>query len=248
MREPQCPVCLDARSEFFIRANEHDLFACGECNTVYVHPLPTSAQTREWYSDTYENATASYFRKPDKMMRRSRHRIRMLRRYVTEGRFLDVGCSGGFIVEAAREAGFGAVGIDLDRPAIDYARKHYPGSDFYCGTIEDFAATSPQAFDLIYTSEVIEHVPEVRSFCGKLAQLLRPDGILYVTTPDISHWRRPRDVRQWDGFGPPAHLIYFNPKSLTDLLASFGLTILRRRLAFKPGIKLICRKQTNDRH
>jgi 2-polyprenyl-3-methyl-5-hydroxy-6-metoxy-1,4-benzoquinol methylase len=85
-------------------------------------------------------------------------------------------------------------------------------------------------------------VPQVRSFCEHISKFLRPGGVLYITTPDITHWRRPRDVRRWDGFGPPAHLIYFNPKALTDLLAEFGLILVRRRVAWKPGIKLICRK------
>ena len=102
------------------------------------------------------------------------------------------------------------------RPSIDYARRHYPANEFHCGTVEDLAATAPDPFDLVYTSEVIEHVPQVRSFCEHISNLLRLGGVLYITTPDITHWRRPRDVRQWDGFGPPAHLIYFNPKALTD--------------------------------
>src|SRR5207302_6586570 len=103
-------------------------------------------------------------------------------------------------------------GVDLDRPSIEYGRKHYPDNEFHCGTIENLAATDPEPFDLVYTSEVIEHVPDVRSFCGNISKVLRPGGCLFITTPDISHWRRPRDVRKWDGFGPPAHLIYFNPK------------------------------------
>jgi 2-polyprenyl-3-methyl-5-hydroxy-6-metoxy-1,4-benzoquinol methylase len=242
MTLPTCPVCLGTRSLFFISDNGYELFSCSDCGTVYVYPLPSTDDARALYSDIYHNATTSYFAKIHKMMRRSRHRVRLLQRYVGGGRFLDVGCSGGFMVEAAREAGFAAAGIDLDRPSIDYARRHYPANEFHCGTVEDLAATAPDPFDVVYTSEVIEHVPQVRSFCEHISKLLRPGGVLYITTPDITHWRRPRDVRRWDGFGPPAHLIYFNPKALTDLLAEFGLILVRRRVAWKPGIKLICRK------
>ena len=41
---------------------------------------------------------------------------------------------------------------------------------------------------------------------------------------------------------PPAHCLYFNPSSLIGLLARHGLELLRRRLAFKPGIKLFLQK------
>jgi hypothetical protein len=75
-----------------------------------------------------------------------------------------------------------------------------------------------------------------------VAGLLQPGGVFFVTTPDISHWRRPRDLPAWDAFCPPSHCIYFNPDSLRLLLERHGLRVVRRRLAFKPGIKLICQR------
>ena len=244
---PTCPVCLGTRSSSFIRANGLDLFDCGACGTVYVWPLPTLDETREIYADTSSSATTGYFAKVDKKMRRSRQRVRALRRLAPHAvRFLDVGCSGGFMVEAAREAGFVSAGLDLEPPSIAYARRHFPGGEFFCGTVEEFAAAAPEPFDIVYLSEVIEHVPDVRSFCRSVAGLLRPGGTLYVTTPDLKHWSQPRDVFRREGFGPPAHCIYFTPRSLMRLLDECGFDLVRRRLAFKPGIKLICRRRDAD--
>lgn len=243
---PICPVCLGTRASQFTEANGLDLYSCGECATLFVHPPPGPAETRAFYADRANGATTGYFAKPDKKMRRSRGRVRTLRRFAPEaGRLLDVGCSGGFIVEAAREAGLAATGVDLEPPAIAYARRHFPANDFFCGTVEEFAATAPDPFDIVYCSEVIEHVPEVRSFCRIIAGLLRPGGLLYITTPDLTHWSQPSDVRRRSGFSPPGHCVYFTPRSLIRLLESFGFDLLRKRLAFKPGIKLICRKR-ND--
>ncbi|MGD9614544.1 MAG: class I SAM-dependent methyltransferase [Alphaproteobacteria bacterium] len=244
---PTCPVCLGSRPSRFTEANGFDLFSCGECATLFVYPLPGSAETRALYADTANGATTGYFAKPDKKMRRARRRVRALRRVAPEaGRLLDIGCSGGFIVEAAREAGLAATGVDLEPPAIGYARRHFPANEFFCGTVEEFAATAPGRFDIVYSSEVIEHVPNVRSFCRTIAGLLHPGGILYITTPDLTHWNQPSDVRRRSGFGPPGHCIYFTPRSLIRLLDGFGFELVRRRLAFKPGIKLICRKRGDD--
>src|SRR4051794_35427645 len=120
MTLPTCPVCLGARSQFFISDNAYELFSCSDCGTVYVYPLPSTDDARALYSDVYDNATTSYFIKPDKMMRRSRHRVRLLQRYVGGGRFLDVGCSGGFLGEAAREARVAAAGGGLGPPASGF--------------------------------------------------------------------------------------------------------------------------------
>jgi SAM-dependent methyltransferase len=240
----ECPVCFADQPSSVTRANGLDVLGCRSCGTIYVHPLPSSAETRALYADAFVGATAGYFAKVETKMRRSRNRVRALRRFAPQAvRFLDVGCSGGFMVEAAREAGFTATGVDLEPPAIGYARTHFPESKFFCGTIEEFAAISPDTFDIVYSSEVIEHIPDVRSFVRTIASLLRPGGVFYVTTPDLTHWSQPRDLRRRSGFGPPAHCVYFTPKSLIGLLDSAGFDLVRRRLAFKPGIKLICRRR-----
>lgn len=240
---PSCPVCGCRSCRDFVTHQEIDLFSCADCGTVFMHPLPTAEEVTGIYDDSYDGATAGYFAKVDKKIRRSRRRMRYLSHFVQGGAFLDVGCNGGFMVEAARERGFDAHGLDIDGVSIAYARRHYPKNAFFHGTVEDLAAT-PEAprFDLVYCSEVIEHLPDVQGFAAAVAVLLRPGGVFFVTTPDISHWRRPRDLLAWDAFCPPSHCIYFNPGSLRLLLERHGLRVLRRRLAFKPGIKLICQK------
>jgi len=238
--DPRCPVCDGAPQAFAMAANGHDLYRCGGCETLYVHGLPSSLDLAATYEDSYDGATSGYFAKVDKKMRRARGRIRALRRHVPGGRFLDIGCNGGFVVEVAREAGFDAWGVEVDSVSLAYARQHYPANGYHHGIIEDFRPD--RGFDLIYSSEVIEHVADPRVFITSVFRLLNPGGVLYVTTPDISHWRRPRDLGRWDGFNPPVHCVYFNPASLRLLLENAGLRVLRKLPAFKPGIKMIAQK------
>lgn len=238
-----CPVCACGSCRHFVTHEGFDLYSCADCGTVFMHPLPTAEEVTGIYDDSYDGATAGYFAKVDKKIRRSRRRMRYLSRFVPGGAFLDVGCNGGFMVEAARECGFEAHGLDIDGVSIAYARRHYPDNAFFHGTVESFAAASgAPRFDLVYCSEVIEHLPDVQRFVAAIAGLLRPGGAFFVTTPDISHWRRPRDLLAWDAFCPPSHCIYFNPGSLRLLLERHGLRVHRRRFAFKPGIKLLCRR------
>ena len=238
---PHCPVCDGAEQAFEMSARGHDLYRCGACATVYVHGLPSNAEVAAGYDDSHDGATTGYFAKVDKKMRRSRGRVRQLKKLVPSGaRFLDVGCNGGFVVEAAREAGLDAWGLEVDGVSLAYAREHYPKNNYFLGLVEDFQPD--QGFDLIYTSEVVEHVAEVRPFMAAIVRLLNPGGVVYVTTPDISHWRRPRDLDAWDGFNPPVHCVYFNPASMRCLLESLGLEVVKKLPAFKPGMKFIARK------
>ena len=214
---------------------------CPDCALVFMDPMPDATAVGALYTDAYEGASEGYFTKVDSKMRRSRRRARWLARRAAGRRFLDVGCNGGFMAEAMRERGFVSHGIDPDPVSIDWARSHYPENRFHVAAAEDFAPDDV-AFDVVYCSEVIEHSPDVNRFVAALAALMVPGGLLFLTTPDFGHWRRPRDLAAWDGFCPPSHCIYFSRGNLARLLAKHGLRVVHRRPAFKPGIKVLACK------
>ncbi len=243
-----CPACNAAARSLYYRDKQWHLFTCAACGLIYLDPMPGPDMLAALYYNAYDDAQTGYFAKPDAKLRRSLTRLHIIRRYIKtgSGNFLDVGCSGGFMVEAARRAGFTAWGIEPDRVSLDYARKHFPDNQYFHGLIADFdprdASGGPIRFDVVYCSEVIEHVPQPQDFLNKIYQRLLPGGLLYLTTPDISHWRRPRKLADWDGFCPPSHVLYFNPKSLFALVQRCGFELVNRRPAWKPGIKLVLRR------
>jgi hypothetical protein len=69
-----------------------------------------------------------------------------------------------------------------------------------------------------------------------------PGGILYITTADISHWRVPKDVRTWDAYKSAVALRLLQPEKLRAVVRDARLRPGRRRLAFKPGIKAIFKR------
>lgn len=240
-----CPVCAGADRRLAIVHDGMNLYDCAGCGLLYMDPPPSTVELAQRYADTYKGATESYFTKVDKKLRRSRGRVRAIAAAMPGGargrRFLDVGCNGGFMVEAARQAGFEAHGLEPDGPALDYARRHFPGNTWWHGLLGQVDLGGLR-FDAVYCSEVIEHAPDCQGFAAALSGLLAPEGLLYLTTPDLSHWRRPRDITRWDAFCPPGHCVYFSRTNLTRLLSDHGLRVERFRWAFKPGIKLFARK------
>jgi 2-polyprenyl-3-methyl-5-hydroxy-6-metoxy-1,4-benzoquinol methylase len=239
-----CQVCAATeRHPFSQRKHSHfaqmTLWQCAVCGFVYLDPMPSAeALTAQYDSDTSDG----YFAKAAAKLARSKRRLLRLRKYATSGRFLDIGCNGGFMVEAARSAGFETVGIDPDPASIKWAQNKFPGSTFQRATLNDFAATKPEPFAAIYCSEVIEHTPDCNAFMDAVIGMMQSEGVLYLTTPDLGHWRRPDDLNAWDAFKPPEHCLYFSAANLIQLLERYGLTIVHRAIAFKPGIKIIARK------
>ncbi|MEE2694614.1 MAG: class I SAM-dependent methyltransferase [Pseudomonadota bacterium] len=235
-----CQICDGQNAPLYVIKEELCLYKCRDCGLVYLDPMPSPECISSLYSDAYRGTTTGYFTKAEKKLRRARRLLKKLRNKSIGNRFLDIGCNGGFAMEAARESGFSAHGIELDAASLDYARRHFPQNEYFMGTVQEYQAKIP--FDVVYCSEVIEHIPDVNSFLSAIAQLMKPSAILYLTTPDIGHWRRPKNIHAWDAFCPPSHCLYFTPSNLTRLLTSHGFDIIKVRWAWKPGIRLYARR------
>jgi len=233
-----CPVCggedfnhlFDKAGEPFVR--------CAGCGLTLINPRPNFTAIRQGYDAAY---SAGYTRKATKKLRRARGRVKRLQqRYRLGGRWLDVGCSAGFVVKAAEEAGFEAHGVDLEASAIEYGRETLGLASVSVGLLHEQAY--PDAwFNVISAYDVIEHVPDLHAFVAELKRILSPVGVLDLGTPDIGHWRVPRRLESWPEFKPSEHLYYFNRGTLTRLLAQHDLEVVRVRFALKPGLEIYAR-------
>jgi SAM-dependent methyltransferase len=153
-----CPACNAAERSPYWQDRQWQLFTCAGCGLIYLDPMPGPDLLAALYHNAYDDAQTGYFAKPDVKLRRSMIRLRIIRRFSKSGggNFLDVGCNGGFMVEAARRTGFAAWGIEPDAVSLEYARKHFPGNQYFHGLIADFdpkdASGAPIRFDVAYCS------------------------------------------------------------------------------------------------
>jgi len=234
-----CPACNRDRHLAVGIRNGFELRRCQDCELVFVSPIPPKQELDAFYQEYHK--TSQYSAKLDSKLRRAKRRIRRLKRITPGRQFIDVGCNVGFAVEAARLLGFEASGIDLDRAAIEHATSLFPGGAFHACSIQELAQTGRQ-YDLVYCSEVIEHLPRLDDFLAALSDLLVSGGVLFLTTPDMGHFSLPRDRLSWDNVRPPEHLLYFSRKSLRPLLEKHGFRQVRFSFNLKPTLKVTARK------
>lgn len=132
---------------------------------------------------------------------------------------LDVGCGNGDFLDIARRAGWRVMGVEPDPVAVEVARSR--GLDVRLGTIEALAGMT-RAFDVITLSHVIEHVHDPLSLLMRCRMLLRPNGWIWIDTPNLDSFGHRRYGAAWRGLEPPRHLVLFTIGSLTQALRQAG--------------------------
>ena len=167
-----------------IEQDEWRFRGCADCGLVFLSPILSDAELAELYSNPGSGGTRGYVHKKASKLRRARIRVRVLAGGMAGGakgcRFLDVGCSGSFMTQAAVAAGFITWGIDRNGEAVVHAKAHYHGRTYQVSSLAefaaDFAARSEEPFDAVYCSEVLEHVADANTFGGAISGLMVPGG------------------------------------------------------------------------
>ncbi|MGL4542698.1 MAG: bifunctional 2-polyprenyl-6-hydroxyphenol methylase/3-demethylubiquinol 3-O-methyltransferase UbiG [Polymorphobacter sp.] len=150
-------------------------------------------------------------------------------------RGLDIGCGAGLVTEPLARLGATVTGIDAASENIAVARDHAAAMRLavdYRATSVEALATTGAAFDLVTCLEVIEHVADRGSFLAAVAALIRPGGLLVMSTPNRTplSWATliigservlrtiPRGAHDWSRF--------MTPPELTAALADAGLAVI----------------------
>jgi 2-polyprenyl-6-hydroxyphenyl methylase / 3-demethylubiquinone-9 3-methyltransferase len=98
---------------------------------------------------------------------------------------LDIGCGGGLVSEPLARLGAEVTGIDPAPETIEAAKAHARGARvdviYKVATAEE-VADSGARFDAVLLLEVVEHVPDVPAFLARVAPLLKPGGIMILST------------------------------------------------------------------
>lgn len=133
-------------------------------------------------------------------------------------RLLDVGCGNGKFLVMAKAMGWEVVGVDFDELAVNTARK--TGLTVLHGDI--FSIKDYESFDYITCSHVIEHVHQPKPFLEHIYALLKPNGKLWLETPNIQSYGHEIFKGDWRGLEPPRHLVLFSNNALRELLSQTG--------------------------
>ena len=110
-----------------------------------------------------------------------RRRAMLLDAVAPGDRVLDLGCGAGRFLAALRDAD--SVGVEIAQAALDRAARNAPGADLRLVEPDGSLPLEHASVDLVWCSEVLEHVPDTAHLLLEVRRVLRPGGRLLVTVP-----------------------------------------------------------------
>src|SRR6187402_1146404 len=154
-------------------------------------------------------------------------------------RMLDIGCGAGLLCEPFTRLGAQVIGIDPSATNIAAARLHADKSqlsiDYRCTTVEEM--DTRERFDIVLAMEVVEHVVDVAAFLDRCALMLKPGGLMVVSTLN-RNWKSfalgivaaeyvlrwlPRGTHQWDKFVTPEELTLHLSRNKLEITEQSGV-------------------------
>lgn len=223
-----CPVCGQTRHKPLYPASYGKLLSCQICQTVFFVPRPTPAELQAFYDSSqyrehYHTSSMADLRFAE---RRYQELRQILQRFNFSGAakadktLLDVGCGTGDFLAAAMQDGWRITGTELSLTAAQQAQQRL-GCPILTGDVNTL--TLPEAsYDLITSYHVIEHLLDPVSMLQRLRQLVKPEGAVFLETPNMGSLGARLRGPKWSHIIPPEHITYFKPASLKSALQQAG--------------------------
>ena len=215
-----CPGCASNKARTLGMKNELEIRCCMVCRTLY-SPYSPWYTTETYYDNYYEQRMCN---EPPVVAKRLREIIAEFSRYRQTNRLLDVGCGAGLLLEAARDNGWEAQGVDVSASSVNHVR--LLGLEAFHGELKQ-ARLEAEQFDVITAVEIVEHLFEPVTVVTEIHRLLRPGGLFWLTTPHALGLTSRLKGLDWGVVSPPEHLQVFSIKGLRELLFRAGFSNVR---------------------
>lgn len=202
--------------------------------------------TRKYDMEFFESGGYADYLADEIVLRKNFQRfIACIRPFSPAGRMLEIGCAYGFFLDCAKHY-WDAEGVDISAKATAHAREKLGvralEGDFLKLPFEE------GSYDAVVLWDTIEHLRHPAEYIAKAARLLKPGGMLALTTGDVASLVAKVQGPRWRLYYPPYHLHYFSERTLARLLSRFDLKPAHfRKVGYDRSLDMILHRLLNER-
>ena len=204
------------------------IYRCERCGVGRADPGgfdPNQYYTADYFEGGRDDGYADYAASQDVLRQEFAAIARRLKPYVPpRGTVLEIGCAYGFFLQEARRI-WSVYGIEISAEAV--AHCHATGlPTVEQGEASDLAQRDLPALDAVVMLDVIEHLPDPFGALRQSALMLKPGGVVYLSTGDFSSLYARVSGPRWRLMTPPQHLWFLTPRWLDRAAAASGLEVV----------------------
>lgn len=220
-----CRVCNSKNHSFLFKKYNYSIVKCLNCGLVFTNFNPPENFFDKFYSQSYfqkgdqKRGYKDYQGEEIALKETFKKRIDLLNLPST-GKVLDVGCAYGYFLNTI-DSNWHKFGVEVSTHASKIAKKQNPKGKIINDVLKKNQFKSHQ-FDLISLWDVIEHLEDPKQTIKLSHSFLKKDGLLAITTGDVSSFFAKLQGSNWHLFNPPQHLSYFSPSTIRKLLKESG--------------------------
>lgn len=228
MEAIECVLCGGAGDGAVIEENGFQGIRCEKCGIIFVTPRPSLDDVMSLYSSDSAHVSSAQQVRPSTVGDRLHDRLtlRLLRRYRTSGRLVEIGAGGGHFAANARAAGYDVSAVEANPILCSYLSSvGIPSSR----TLETDS-------DILYSCDVLSHFHDPLSEMRRMHSHLKEGGLLVLETGNFGDVQQ-RYLRRIPTFQYPDHLFFFGERALRELLRRSGFRVLyMRRYSLLPSL------------
>jgi 2-polyprenyl-3-methyl-5-hydroxy-6-metoxy-1,4-benzoquinol methylase len=206
---------------------EYPVLRCDACHHRFAGIAPASDYVARVYDDRYfrggQVCYEDYLSEEPSLRAHGQRYARLLERYISPGRLLDVGAAAGFILEGFRDFGWDCTGIEPNPTMSEHARVSL-GLHVVTGTLEAFAPGG--SFDAATMFHVLAHMVDPKAAIRKVRQLVRDGGYLLIEAWNVESGTARLFGTRWDEYRPPSTLHWFSPRLIRRLAETVGFRLV----------------------
>lgn len=229
-----CRICSSERFEPRFEKNGFRIEICLHCGLAQVTNPPSPSEIDSYYDDNFFDKHYQKLQTDPKRQgyecRKFNYRLEEIeKRTRGNGTILDVGCSFGFFLDAAKKRGWKIDGVEISEFAANYARNNL-GINVINKPLNE-ANFDARFFDVVTLWNVIEHLYDPIELMREIHRILKRGGMLVLTTGNAESLLARLQRERWRMLIPPIHLSYFAPSTIKRLLNSCDLELIEQTYA-----------------
>jgi len=219
-----CPICGSSRNRLIFKKQGFNFVRCKICGLVFINPQPKL----EVIKQVYQQYGKEYYLDKNKIEfdfnTSFEERLDLIELYRKNNRLLDVGCSIGAFLSAARSKGWDSSGVEISCASALYA-KNVRNLNVFCGTLKE-ANYKDEYFDVVNIWAVLEHVQDPLEVVSEAYRILRKGGALVFCVPNFDCLPI-RILGKRYRYICGGHLFYFTKASIVKLLNGFEFSAVK---------------------